>query len=332
MKDLQLEDYLRSERPLDSKDIITIVIFLALLPLCLLCCGFFCTGLMGTREQECPHCTQRVRFCLTGRVRLKINATRDWSKDDLPWRYQLRMDIAHALGIRVAMVSVGPLRSVKESVATEVHIVPWSAAKRMYLRRRDGDGDGNGNGNGNEHLHGLNGDGDGEGYQRKRDGDGTFYGKLEDALLEKEVLKDERPLSKKPAADAVHDAAGALENGGYNNHTQYQQNGVLQDGNPRAAPDHAAPAGHFRGSHSQSMLMRVTHWRAVVFSGADDTYRDVWKVKRLSGGTSSRRMSQDEAIELPEEDRWKGWSADEMVAALCKQFKDPDSFLMARGA
>jgi len=295
---MQLEDFLRSERPLDGKDIITIVVFLALLPLVLLCCGFFCSGLVAKNEKECPHCTQRISMCLQGRLRLKLDAVRDWSKDDLPWRYQLRMDIASALGIRVAMVSIGPL--VKGSIVTEVQLLPWSAVKRMYVRRRDGNG--------------------------------GYYELLEDPRLEEEVKKDEQAFARRSPSDKQQaPASGLVENAegeqglvdktkgehGLVDKTQGKQVQAGSDGSEPTSP-----------TSKLSLIKRVGMWRHTGTHEASDAHDEAVGV----GVVAKRRtVLVDEAHDGYQQEAWKTWTADEMVAALCRQFKDPDSPLMSSG-
>ncbi len=265
LRDLNLDESQVSVRPLDNNDIIIIVVVIALLPLLLVCCGLFCKGLLGGRVNDCSHCMQSASRCVQGRIILTLNADRDWTQDDLPWRHQLRVDIAMALGIRIAMVSVGPL--VKGSIITEVQFLPWCAVKRMYMRRRDNHGE--------------------------------VCLLLEDPLLQEEVCNDQNAMLERS----------------FNTDKRI----VAQKPRQQASPEVEL------AEWERPLLRDSKSFKSVLF--------DAEKDEAFKSGYHDDDDDDDDDGDVYEdkEKKWKTWTANDMVTALCRQFKDPDSHLMSKG-
>ena len=87
-----------------GQDVVIIAVVLIMIPLILLCCGFFCGGLFGY-VNHCPHCLLEISECIDGRLLLwiKINSSKKFDEKEYGWdfRQTLRREITAALGCRV---------------------------------------------------------------------------------------------------------------------------------------------------------------------------------------------------------------------------------------
>lgn len=123
LRDSFLDPALVAVRPLGGNDAVILTAVLILLPLLMLCCGFLCASFCGTKPPRCSHCDLECVECIKGRLSVSLWEDRDWRTDDWNWRQEFRREIAAAMGIRIEMVSVGPLTHAETHFHHQSYII-----------------------------------------------------------------------------------------------------------------------------------------------------------------------------------------------------------------